>query len=161
MAGLLTEAEDREIRDALRLVTDTFMVTAILYYVGGGSLDRFQEDRQDKKYFAININALKEDKVDDVKDSIQGSMNLQYTMLTFNLEYLVERKLCTPDFKVIFDPAKDFFNCKGVIYKVKDVYYDGPLSSKDVLVIVKGERYANTSSLKNIVAVADGSEIVL
>lgn len=159
MGSLLSDSDKREIRDAIRLVTDTFMVTPINYYIGYESLDRWQEDRADKKFFSIVIQALKEDRIDDIVESLQGSTDEQTTQLTFNLEYLDDMGLCTPDFKVKFNSTKDYFNWKGIMYKVTDVYYDGPLDAKDVLVIVKGEKFTQTQMTLNSTVISNGSEI--
>ena len=157
--GLLSDADRRSIRDAIRLVTDTFMVTPINYYIGYDSLDRWQEDRADKKFYSIVIDALKEDKIDDIVESLQGSSDEQTTQLTFNLEYLDEMGLCTTNHRVIFSSTKDYFNWKGIMYKVTDVYYDGPLDSKDVLVIVRGEKFQETQMTLNSDIITNGNQI--
>lgn len=159
MAGLLSPQEDREIRDAIRLVTDTFARTAILYHIGTDSLDRWQEDREDKLFYSIQIEALVENKAQTVQDSSGGYLDVQRVELTFNLEYLQEKGLIEADYKVRFNDTKDFFTLKGEIYQVKNVSYDGPLSAKDVLVIVQGEKMERTNMVKNTRLITNGNEM--
>ena len=159
MAGLLSPQKDREIRDAIRLVTDTFARTAILYHIGTDSLDRWQEDRADKLFYSIQIEALVENKAQTVQDSAGGYLDVQRVELTFNLEYLQEKGLIEADYKVRFNDTKDFFTLKGEIYQVKNVSYDGPLSAKDVLVIVQGEKMERTNMVKNTRLITNGNEM--
>lgn len=159
MAGLLSPQEEREIRDAVRLVTDTFARTPILYHIGTDSLDRWQEDRADKLFYSIQIEALVENKAQTVQDSAGGYLDVQRVELTFNLEYLQEKGLIESDYKVRFNDTKDFFTLKGEIYQVKNVSYDGPLSAKDVLVIVQGEKMERTNMVKNTRLITNGNEM--
>ena len=41
MSGVLSTTDEQKIRDAVRLVTDSFMVTPVTYYYAGESLDRW------------------------------------------------------------------------------------------------------------------------
>lgn len=162
MAGLLSPQEEREIRDAVRLVTDTFARTAILYHIGTDSLDRWQEDRADKLFYSIQIEALVEN-VESVTQRLQessgGYLGTHSVKLTFNLEYLQEKGLIDGDYKVRFNSTKDFFTLKGEIYQVKNVSYDGPLSAKDVLVIVQGDIMERTNMVKNTRLITNGNEM--
>ena len=159
MAGLLTPAEFREIRDAIRLVTDTFAKTPVLYHIGVDSLDRWQEDRADKLFYSIQLEALVESEPQTVQDSAGGYLDVQRVKLTFNLEYLQEMGLIESDFKVRFNDTKDFFTLKGEMYQVKNVSYDGPLSEQDVLVVVQGEKMERTNMVRNSRLITNGSEM--
>lgn len=147
--GLLSEQEKREIRDAVRLVTDTFMVTPIVYCIAGYTKDRWGEDQADRQYYGMNLEVLREDESNEILESLQGAEDAHKVKLTLNLEYLQEKGLITPDFKVKFNDTEDFFVLKGEEYKVIDVSYDGPLDSKDVLVVVTGEKREWTNQLDN------------
>lgn len=145
--SLLSAADKLEIRDAIRSVTDTFAITPVTYYIGGDSIDRWQEGREDKYYFSIELDALQENEDEPVGESTEGSENLKEITVTFNLDYLQEKGLINAEFQAAFDPTKDYFKSKGKMYKVYEVKYDGPLSKKDVLVIVKG-RLRNFSNIR-------------
>ena len=154
MKSLLSESDKRSFRDAIRLVTDTFMVTPISYYLGGDSIDRWNEDRRDTKFRKVVLDALVEySKSDKLKETLQGSVDVTEVTLTFNLEYLQELELIEESedsqLRVIFDADRDYFKLKDSVYEVIDVYYDGPLDSKEVLVIVKGKLYKDTIMLDN------------
>ena len=154
MKSLLSESDKRSFRDAIRLVTDTFMVTPVSYYLGGDSIDRWNEDRRDTKFRKVVLDALVEySKSDKLKETLQGSVDATEVMLTFNLEYLQELELIAESedsqLRVIFDADRDYFKLKDSVYEVIDVYYDGPLDSKEVLVIVKGKLYKDTIMLDN------------
>lgn len=156
---LLSASDDREIRDAIRLVTETFMVTPIVYHIGVDSLDKWQEDREDKLFYSIGLKCLKENTETPVDESSRGYLDSSHITLTFNLEYLQEKGLITDDFKVRFNDTKDFLTLKGELYQVKSVSYDGPLSEKDILVVVKAEKMERSNMVKNSVEIQNGNEV--
>lgn len=151
--SLLSDAQKRSIRDAIRSVTDTFFVSGITYYKGVDSIDRWQENRSDKLYYRIQLQAMREWKADDTKEDVNGDIDLTEITLTFNTEYLQEMNLIddSKEFKVKFQSEKDFFETKGIFYEVTDVYYDGALDAKDVLVLVKGKMANHITKPKNVV----------
>lgn len=155
--SLLSEQEKREIRDAIRSVTDTFMVTPLVYCISTATNDRWAEDEQNRLYSGISLQALVEYPSTEIKQELQGTTDDHDIKLTFNLEYLQELLLITNDFKVKFDSKEDFFVVKQIEYKVTEVSYDGPLDAKDVLVIVKGEKRDWTNQLDNVQMITDGS----
>lgn len=141
MAKLLSEFDDREIRDAIQLLADTFFDTPITYYKWNSTLDGWNEDKEDQNFESLQMKALVEySKADDNKEQQEGSRNLDEVQLTLNIEDLerMEEKIILDDFTHTLSADKDYFLCKGKTYKVIDIYYDAPLSKKDVLLIVKG-----------------------
>lgn len=145
--SLLSEAEKREIRDAIQSVTDTFMVTPVYYHMLVGSLDVWNEDRQDAKYNTYILAGLVEyGTTDDTETRFKsestsvedGVKDYEDVTITFNLEDLERKGLITPEYTFKFQKEVDYFTTKGILYKVLDAYYDGPLDSKNVLVILKG-----------------------
>ena len=159
MSSLLSAQDDRDIRDAIRLVTDTFADTTLTYYIGLDSMDRWQEDRRNKEFKSIDIKALKTDKGTKIEEELLGASDTANITLMFNLEYLEGLQLIRPDFTAKFDATKDFFVMKSEVYKVTSVSYDGPLSRKDVLVMVQGRKFETSNQLNNSVPILDGSSI--
>lgn len=141
MAKLLSVFDDRQIRDAIQMLADTFFDTPIVYYKWVKSLDGWNEDKDDQKFEHLQMKALVEySKSDDNKEQTEGSRNLDEVQLTLNLEDLerMPEKIILDDFTHTLNSEKDYFLCKGRVYKVTDIYYDAPLSKKDVLLVVKG-----------------------
>lgn len=157
--SLLSSSQKRNIRDVIQTVTDTFMVTPIRYHIAGESLDEFNEDRVDQQFFTIDLKGLVEHglKENFIQENLQGSRDLHHVKVTFNLEDLEKLSLITSDYKFISNPTKDYFTLKGLLYKVLDMYYDGPLDEKDVLVIVEAER--STESIVTINTITTGNQI--
>jgi len=140
MPSLLSAGQKARIRKVIRDVTDTFMVTPITYHISSTQFDRWNEDQEGQIYVDANFNVLEEAITDDneIVRSPQGNQDLAEVKLTANLEDLQDRSLITSDFKTIFNAAKDFFTLRGQVYKVIDIYADGPLDEKNVLVIIEG-----------------------
>ena len=141
MPSLLSNSQKLQIRKALRDVTDTFMVTPVTYHIAGEQLDRWNEDQEEQIYYDVNLKALVESITEDneIKRSVQGDRDLAELKITMNLEDMQDLGVITSDFKHIFNPTQDYFRHKGLLYKVIDIYYDGPLDEKDVLVVIEGE----------------------
>lgn len=139
---LLTEAERREFRDAVKDVTDTFMKSPVVYKLFDEALDRFEEDRL-ATYTDYNIVGLEEAlqaTSDYMKEfTHEGSRDDGDKKLSFNLEDLELVSLINPDFSPKFKLECDYFILKGEVYKVIDVYLDGPLTDKNCLVVVVGK----------------------
>lgn len=138
MSGLLSQAEEDEARAAIKLVTDTFMVTPIVYKMQVAVLDRFEEDRNGD-FQTYNLSGLVEPVKKEIEEETEGSKDFADTMITFNLEDLQAQDLITPEFGLKFTAEQDYFISKGRTYRVTDAYTDGPLSAKDCLVIIKGK----------------------
>lgn len=159
--ALLGNNQKRQIRDAIKLVTDTFMVTPILYHFAGTRFDRWNEDQNEQSYFSIELNALVEyGQTLELKPNLQGTEDNLDIKLTFNLEDLESKNLITSDFKWKGNQIKDYFSVKGQLYRITDLYYDGPLDSKDVLLIVEGV-ISKDSNVEFNQIVNDGTEIPL
>lgn len=141
--SLLSEAEKREIRDAMKDVTDTFMVTPILYHSSKGSLDRWSEDKKDETFDTYLLSALAEadkgNEADAVNRTMAGSTDWGDVTLTFNLEDLQAIGLIDAHIRSTFVAEKDYFTWKNVVYNVLDVSYDGPLDAQEILIVVTGK----------------------
>ncbi len=140
MAGLLSDAEKLEIRAAVKSVTDTFNVTPILYHQAQPKLDGWEEDRP-KDYTNHNLLGLVEypNTEGDETRELQGNFDYGDIMVTYNLEDFETLGLLDADKICIFTAETDYFECKGITYRVKDIKYDGPLDEKDVLIIISGD----------------------
>lgn len=137
--GLLTAAEEAEARAAIKSVTDTFMITSVTYHKAGESLDRFQEDRKNQSFTDYTLPCLVEYKKDKIKEGQEGAVRDFDVMLTINIDDLIALNLASsPNYTVPFNAAKDYFTCRGIKYKVQFVGYDGPLSTKQCLVLIEG-----------------------
>lgn len=143
MAKLFTATEEREIRDAIKAVTDTFCDTPILYKLHKVADSRFQEDRKptfdDYSLLAL-VEAGQASQGGEAKESSAGSRDDDTVQLMFNLEDLETAGLINVDFSHKLQTEKDYFVYLEKNYRVTDVYFDGPLSRKNVLLIVKGKR---------------------
>lgn len=161
---LLSEADKREIRDSIKLVTDQFFVTPVDYYRYLDSTDRFNEDRADRFSNVYQLNALVEypsGGSDWAKELQQGSIDSAHVKVTLNYEDLLALNLLPAlgtDFDVDYDSTQvidtlindvekihkmiagsDKFYTQGQWYKVVYAGYDGPLDRQNVLIIVYGE----------------------
>jgi len=160
MAILLSEAEKREIRDAVKDVTDTFMVTPILYHASGSSLEVWAEDKKDEVFTTYLLSALAEPNEGAVKDAIsrtlQGATDWADVTLTFNLEDLQSFGLVDANLKSTFIAETDYFTWKNTVYNVLDVSYDGPLDAKEVLIKITGKITTLDLGLDEVI-VSDGN----
>lgn len=141
MAKLLTPAQDREIRDAIQLLADTFFDTPVSYKLHKPTMDVFNEDKDLQKFESYELKALYEPMAGATTSStekVQGSRDTEEVKLTLNLEDLERSGLINPDHTHKFNIEKDYFECKGRHYKVIDIYYSAPLSKKDVLITIIG-----------------------
>lgn len=140
--SLLSAADKREIRDAIKLTTDTFMVSPVLYYRSIGSIDRFEEDSANETFESIEMKVLEEypsNVGNEVVESLEGSIDFNDVVLTLNLEDAQELGIINTDYSNTLNPEADYFKLKRRIYEVTDVVYDGPLSEKPALLIIKGK----------------------
>ena len=146
--SLLSEAEDREIRDAVKLVTDTFMQTPVKYYTSNqDSIDHWGEDLEDETLNELDLKGLLEyqgNDADKIKQDIDGSIDMRDIILTFNLEDIQAVGMINADFSHKFTQETDYLITQSQTYKVTDIYMDGPLSQKNVLFIVRA-KYVDTA----------------
>lgn len=135
MSGLLSQQEEDEIRAAVKLVTDTFAVTPVAYYSKGTSLDRWKEELE-SSYNKYELNGLVEwTKAEEDKNQ-EGAKNFGDIKITFNVEDMIAANVVSnTDFTTIAKSETDYVAVKGNVYELTDVYFDGPLSPKDVLLI--------------------------
>lgn len=142
--SLLSEFDKREIRDAIKSVTDTFMLTPIAYHIAVEDLQVWGEDKRNASYQTINLAALVEDPKDkDILAMVNsspedGTFDYGDVQLTFNLEDLQALGLIAADFSFKMKAVEDYFTLRGILHKVIDIWYDGPLDAKNVLVLVSG-----------------------
>lgn len=140
--GLLSEADYRVIRDAVKLTTDTFMRSDVAYKQSSGALDRWEEDKSAETFITHNFKALEEYpklSTNAVNEDVNGNLDLNEVRLTVNLEDLEDMGLIDADYKHMFTAETDYFTLKGQLYRVTDIYTDGPLSEKPVLLIITGK----------------------
>lgn len=149
--SLLSQKDKDSIRQAVKLVTDTFMTTDVEYFMEVGSLDIWQEDKEDTKFVRAILKCLVEYEKDEIKESVQGNEETQTLVLTMNVEDLKSRELIDSSDISKFKAETDYFRLKNISYKVTDVYFDGPLDSKNILLIVKGRVFKDTVMLSNVV----------
>lgn len=136
--SLLSPEDHAEIRAALKLTTDTFMVTPVFYKKKVAVLDRFEEDRE-AQYLTYDLSGLVEPVKRDIKEELDGSKDFEDCMITFNMEDLQVAGLINSSFALDCDPEADYFITRGQTYRLTDAYTEGPLSAKDCLVIIKGK----------------------
>lgn len=144
MAGLLSSADLAQIYGAMKLVTDTFFDTPVTYRVGGVSLDPFAEDRQDKEYTDYSLKALVEyGMLDRDEDKIEnaGQVEKQDLKVSFNFEDLQAQGLIDSTLKPIFEYEKDQIIIRGETYQIVNMGLDGPMSDKNVLVVLTCRPY--------------------
>lgn len=159
---ILSAADDREIRDAIKLVSNSFMVTPITYCVGIDVVDRFGEDNDSKIFYAIDFGVLKESdpsSVDNVEVDSKGSVDGVKYVLTANKEDLYDLGLLYDDYTLKINPTNDFVIIYGEVYSIRNMQNDGPLSEKDLLLVMKVKRSPNSNLPKNIIRITHGSEI--
>ncbi len=144
MAGLLSESDILSFKSAIKDVTDTFMVTPLVYHhlnKNSGTIDKWSEDFKANAYVDYNLNGLLEypnTEDNEVRESV-GSFDYGDISVTFNLEDLADLGIINSDNLVIFTTETDYFTAKGILYRVKKIKYDGPINSRDVLVKIYGD----------------------
>lgn len=155
MANLISDNQWLSIRAALRNATDTFFRKPVVYRKfryggGGGSLDRFNEDRQDTVYTDYTLEALVEFMDNLPGDTVimeGGALDQDDVKVSFNFDYLQEQNL-TKDVEIngvpykmaSFNDKQDLLFIDGEKYKVTKVIHDGQTKDKYVLVVVKGKK---------------------
>lgn len=135
--SLLSSKDKAEIRAAAKLVTDTFMVTPVVYELHAKAIDRWGEGETTKTI--KNFSALVETPKGDMVETPDGSIDMGDVKLTVNLEDLEAIGMITADYDLSLVIERDYFTTRGRKYKVTDAYPEGPLDSKNVLVCIHGK----------------------
>ena len=139
--SLLSDADKLAVLAAVKSATDTFMVTPVTYYQSAPTIDRYEEDNESENFVPKNLSGLVESpKSEEVKEAMEGSVDMMDVMVTFNVEDLITAELIdtqTNNHKIVAE--KDYFKAKGVTYKITDVYFDGPLQDQNVLLVIEGK----------------------
>lgn len=136
---LLSDADKLAIRKAIGDLSETFFVTPIFYHYAGDSVDVWNEDRGDQSYYTIQLSAMTEyGATEDIELDKDGSKDYEQVTLTFNLEDLEKVGFVDSTYKHLFGQETDYFTCRGKVYKVTDIWYDGPLDSKNALILMRG-----------------------
>lgn len=145
--SLLSNTDKTNIRAALKLVTDTFFVSAITYKRAGESVDRFNEDRGDMSYTTLNLSGLVEYKGAGSDWSVEGGLDKENIKVSLNIEDLIAiGGIVDGTTKMVnFNQNKDYMTVAGVSYKLLKVYYDGPLDAQNILVILEGVKEEKSS----------------
>lgn len=155
MVGLLSAAEIAEIRGAVKSVTDTFMVTPIVYYRQMGMNDANMEDNIEEAFKIYEFNALVEfdtgTEEAELKKFNEGTFDFGDIKLTANIEDFDAIDLMDNEWMPRNSVENDYFLCMGKLYKVLDTALDGPLEQKQVLVMFSGERFTKKKEFTNIV----------
>lgn len=142
--GLISAGVEAQIRAAIKSVTDTFMVTPVMYHMAGESLDLYNEDRKDQAFTNYTLPCLVEYSTDlsaHIIQMLEGNLDKADVVLSMNMDDMEALSLASaPNWTVPFNDTKDYFTCKGEYYKVTFVGYDGPLSTKQCLVIIAGQK---------------------
>lgn len=146
--SLLSPQQILDIEATFKLVGDTFFVTPVTYNLKGDSLDRFQEDRQNQANTAYNCLGLVEygdqdsDKLKETKDGKRDESECTVSLLLDDLKAL---GLVDAGNLFIGKAERDTFTTNNVDYEVVLAKLDGPLSQKNILVILKGKRKVRNS----------------
>lgn len=153
--GLLSAAELAEIRDAVKSVTDTFMITPIEYYKHVSMTDPNMEDNIEEAFKKYQFNAMAEYpagiEANEMQKYNEGNFDFGDIMLTMNIEDMQTVGLIDNDLMPSNSTEMDYFKCQGKLYKVLDTALDGPLETKQVLVLMSGELYTKDKSFTNLV----------
>lgn len=135
---LLGTADWQLFKDAIRDVTDTFMKKEVSYIKEGGSLDRFNEERQDRFETAITLEALVEYNGKDGTTTPAGLVTREYVTLTFDLRTLAEAGVVTNGVCDI-DEETSIFEVEGIRYRVLSAMPDAQARDENLLFIVTAQ----------------------
>lgn len=142
--SLLSAGDKTKIRTAIKLVTDTFMVSAISLHRKNTSVDIWQEEVTE--FIDYTVNGLVEYPDGKLAEAISGSDAFFEIKLTFNIEDMDAADLIDSNFTVPFKATEDYFTVAGIKYRMSYVGYDGPLEAKPVLVIIHGRKLESDAS---------------
>lgn len=140
--SLLSANELLEIRGAIKLVTDTFFITPILYELSTAKLSRFNEDGDDFAFVNHTLNGFVEYQQSGGSDwNANGVVDKMKIKVSLNLDDLIVLNLFDENlFRLKFVPERDYMTVNDRRYKVKDISFDGALERKNVLVLITGEQ---------------------
>lgn len=145
-ADILGNLGRANVRAAIKLVTDTFYVTPIKYYIAQESLDRFSEDKEDQEWLTFDLLGFVEyAPTASVTADMEGAANRADIKVSFNLEDLIAvGDIIDPVTKQpIFNENTDKMDINGVTYRVGSVTTDGALDNQNVLVVINARNIIN------------------
>lgn len=142
--SLLSPGQIASIKDAIKTVTDTFMVSPVSYFRKKISVDIWQETPDPADYESLLINGLVEFPKDTTKETVSGIEADFDVKVTFNFVDLALYVNASAPF-VEFSATADYFTVAGFKYKVCYIGYDGPLDATPVLVLIYGKKLEDDS----------------
>lgn len=161
--SLLRPEDYLQIREAVKSVTDTFMVSPVVYHLSqGDSTDRWQEDKITEKFSNYLLSALVEydtADTDEVKMHKEGAKDYDHVTITVNVEDIEPLGLVNSENDLIFTREADYFTLKGKVYRLTDAYLDGALEDKQVLSVIKG-KLSDTRKTANSLTIVDAEGVV-
>lgn len=143
---LLSPQQILDIRGAIKLVTDTFMVSPVTYKRMGTSMDGFEEDRIGREMYRYELLGLVEYPTRSVQEETGWAIDKARIKITFSVDELYKVGRLNPlQVKIINDnnthslkDTEDYMIVNSTEYEVSYVMFDGPLEPKNVLLIVYG-----------------------
>lgn len=141
MASLLTDQDFLEIRTVIDDVIDTFMQLPIVYKQEINTLDRFNEDRDDKRTFqdhALTALVVWEKESADAQVTLtrEGAVDLSDGYVMFGYDYLLEKNLIDADGNQVFKPELDRIVIREIEYEIIGANQIGQWKDTDCLVKV-------------------------
>lgn len=135
MSSLISDIEFQNIRNDIKLVTETFFTTPVTYNKYVGALDRWGENNT-PKFNDISLLCLYEDSGKEIDELLAGSMSKHGVKLSFNFDDLKSLGLTDSNHNVLFNDTTDFVTVHNKKYKIKKVVYDGPLQPDCVIISI-------------------------
>jgi len=142
MPDLLSNSERAEIRSALKDVTDTFFKTTItIQKYNSFSVDRFNEDREDREYTSYEVLGLKlerDQERDRVRKDEAGDFERGTIEVYINFDDLETAGL-TEGVNHTISETEDYMIVEGTRYEIDYIIKAGPLDEKNVLIKIYGK----------------------
>lgn len=133
MAGLLSDTDILEIRDAIKQTTDTFLRLPIIYHLREKNFDRLNPDlalsKTDFELSALQVY----DKTSDtalVDKKTQGKIDLSEGYLLFNFEDLDTAGLIDSEGRFKGKATQDEFTAQGTLFEISGADALGQLDEK-------------------------------
>ncbi len=138
MTDLIPGSEFDEIRNAINDVTDTFHKFIITYRQHGQQFDRWSEENAPQQIVDTDLKCLVEFIDDDETDmSQQGVKDVQTLQVSFSIDYLDSVNMMDATSKEAkFDKGKDYFIYEGALYRLAAMWADGPINTKNALIVI-------------------------
>ncbi len=155
--SLLSSSQIAQIRGAIKSVTDTFAKTPITIHHVVLIDDFYQEDRNSIYAEEYSVEAFVEYKEEDKKESLEGSVDYNECSLLLNNDDMIELGLVVETdeegiYLPVIETEKDYFTLKGNLYQITQIYFDGALEPKEVLLMVKGKKSQTRLNFLEIVS---------